>query len=348
MKKIIKYSIFCSILILLGTSGNLLIASPFEDKSNLDVSSTTKASSIETADITIKEEEKASDSSEKKSEENSKEEKSEEIDGVIQVGKSCLRLREYPWGPVLGTYTTNTKCKIIGEEGEFYKVNINGTIGYMHKNFVSTPQQPASEKEPHYPGNCRRGGYIARTDSSSSNTTAKSDSSSSSSSKPASNSKVEVKTSVLGQPSGDGTAAGAVTWAKDQMAGGNKKGLNKNNNKTSSDPKCWNYWCGAFVGTAWGHKVPQMRAGSAYGQYKNFKRDGMIHTDKNPPAGAIMFTGPTATNKYGHVFLASGEVDAKGEPIVITSGWNGHDGITTMTLSRMIGRNTYLGWAMPE
>ena len=73
-----------------------------------------------------------------------------------------------------------------------------------------------------------------------------------------------------------------------------------------------------------------------------------IHTDKNPPAGAIMFTGPTATNEYGHVFLASGEVDANGEPIVITSGWNGHDGITTMTLSRMIGRNQYLGWALPE
>ncbi len=347
MKKIIKYSIFCSILILLGSSGNLLRATPFEEDQKVSIQAETKTNKLETADITVKEEKT---SEEKKKEESSSDSsaKTEEIEGIVQVGNSCLRLREYPWGPVISTYTTNTKCTILGEEGEFYKVNINGTIGYMHKNFVSTAKQPASEIEPDYPGNCRRGGYIARTTPSdtSSNNKKVADSNSNNSSN--SNSKVEVKTSVIGQPAGDGTAAGAVTWAKDQMAGGSKKGLNRNNKKTSSDPKCWNYWCGAFVGTAWGHKIPQMCAGSAYGQYKNFKRDGMIHTDKNPPAGAIMFTGPTATNEYGHVFLASGEVDANGEPIVITSGWNGHDGITTMTLSRMIGRNTYLGWALPE
>ncbi len=346
MNKIIKYSIFCSIIILFGTS-NYLLATPFEDKT-IKVSSEIKKSDLETEDSAVKQEVKSSDTSNKKSEESSQEKQSEEIDGVIQVGRSCLRLREYPWGPVLGTYTTNTKCKIIGEEGEFYKVNINGTIGYMHKNFVSTPKQPASEKDPDYPGNCRKGGYIPRTDSSSSNKTANSNNNSSKSNNSNSSSSVEVKSSVIGKASGDGTAAGALTWAKDQMAGGSKKGYNRNNKKTSQDPKCWNYYCAAFVGTAWGHKVPQMVGGCAYDQYKNFKRDGMIHTDKNPPAGAIMFTGPTSSNKYGHVFLATGEVNSKGEPIIITSGWNGHDGITTMTLSKMIGRNTYLGWALPE
>ncbi len=343
MNKSFKYAVICSLLLCFGLLNNhYLKATPFED-TGVEISAETKTNDLETADISVKEEKVTNEKEEKKKEESTKT-SFEEIEGTIQVGNSCLRLREYPWGPVLGTYTTNTKCTIIGEEGEFYKVNINGTIGYMHKNFVSTSKQPASEIEPDYPGNCRRGGYIARTDSSNSN----SNNNSSNSSNSTSSSSVEVKTSVIGQPSGDGTAAGAVTWAKDQMAGGTKKGLNRNNKKISQDPKCWNYWCGAFVGTAWGHKIPQMCAGSAYGQYKNFKRDGMIHTDKNPPAGAIMFTGPTATNEYGHVFLASGEVDANGEPIVITSGWNGHDGITTMTLSRMIGRNQYLGWALPE
>ena len=132
------------------------------------------------------------------------------------------------------------------------------------------------------------------------------------------------------------------------MAGGTQKGCNYNTGKNSSDPTCWNYWCGAFVSAAWGRSVPQMFASSAYGQYLNFKEAGMIHTDKNPPAGAIMFTGKTATNDYGHVFLATGEVDSNGDPIVITSGWTGHNGITTMSLTKMIGSAPYLGWAMPE
>ena len=91
-----------------------------------------------------------------------------------------------------------------------------------------------------------------------------------------------------------------------------------------------------------------MFGGSAYEQYKNFKRDGMIHFDKNPPAGAIMFTAPTSTSKYGHVFMATGEIASNGEPMVITSGWTGHNGISTMTLSQMIGTKNYLGWAFPS
>ncbi|MBR4570077.1 MAG: hypothetical protein IKO19_05350 [Candidatus Riflebacteria bacterium] len=342
MNKNIKYSIFCSIIILLGTSNNIL-ATPFEDKT-IEASSGVKASVLETQDISVKEEVKTNDASEKKSEESSQEVQSEEIYGVIQVGSSCLRLREYPWGPVLGTYTTNTRCKIIGEDGEFYKVDINGAIGYMHKNYVSTSKQPASEVEPDYPGNCKTGGYIPQTNYSSTNN----NSNSSNSTPTYSNSSVEVKDSVLGQPCGDGTAAGAVTWAKDQMAGGNQKGINKNTGCSSQNENCWDFWCAAFVGSAWGHKVPQMVAGCAYEQYQNFKRDGMIHTDKNPPAGAIMFTAPTSGNKYGHVFLASGEYDENGEPIVITSGGNCFHGIQAMPLSKLVGGLQYLGWAMPE
>ena len=287
------------------------------------------------------------------------------IEGTIKVNTS-LRLREYPWGPVLGSYTNNTKCTIIGEEGEFYKVNINGKIGYLHKNYVSTDAKPASRIEPDYPGNCKSGGYIARTNNSSttssnstiSKSTTRSSTSSNSSAplmssgyNPAlsttNTSNIPVKESVIGQRQGDGTVAGALTWAKDQMAGGTKQGFNRNNNKISQNETCWNHWCCAFIASAWGRKIPQMSAKSAYEAYKNFKRDGMIHTDKNPPAGAIMFTAPTAKSKYGHVFMATGEVAANGEPMVITSGWTGHNGITTMTLSQMIGSKQYLGWALP-
>ena len=64
-------------------------------------------------------------------------EKEISIEGTIKVNTS-LRLREYPWGPVLGSYTNNTKCTIIGEEGEFYKVNINGkkSKGILKKNLL--------------------------------------------------------------------------------------------------------------------------------------------------------------------------------------------------------------------
>ena len=48
-------------------------------------------------------------------------------------------------------------------------------------------------------------------------------------------SNLPFKESVIGQKQGDGTAAGAITWAKDQMAGGTKKGFNRNNNKISQD-----------------------------------------------------------------------------------------------------------------
>ena len=304
-------------------------------------------------------------------------EKETSIIGTIKVNTS-LRLREYPWGPVLGSYTNNTKCTIIGEEGEFYKVNINGKIGYLHKNYVSTDSKPASRIEPDYPGNCKNGGYIEKANTSSSPSVASSrtnQTGSSSSNKQtrgyanqystssyvntgSNNSNLTFSTtnvsnlpfkwSVVGQKQGDGTAAGAITWAKDQMAGGSQNGFNTNNGKVSKNETCWNYWCAAFIATAWGRKVPQMVGGSAYEQYKNFKRDGMIHTDKNPPAGAIMFTAPTATSKYGHVFMATGEIASNGEPMVITSGWNGHNGISTMPLSQMIGTKQYLGWAMPQ
>lgn len=81
--------------------------------------------------------------------------------GVITVG-SRLRLREWPWGKVMNLFAGGTNVQVLGEEGEFYKVKVNGQTGYMHKNYVSIPDAPASRVEPYYPGDTKYGGYIGR------------------------------------------------------------------------------------------------------------------------------------------------------------------------------------------
>lgn len=81
------------------------------------------------------------------------------VTGTIEAG-SRLRLRSWPWGMVLGLFEPGTAVKVIGENGEFYKVEVNGQTGYMHKNYISTPGAAASGEEPYYPGDTRNGGYL--------------------------------------------------------------------------------------------------------------------------------------------------------------------------------------------
>lgn len=90
------------------------------------------------------------------------------VEGYVDVGDSTLRLREWVWGRVIANYTTGARVTVIGEEGDFYKVQINGVKGYMHKNYVSTPNRRAPCVEPYYPGNTKSGGYIPRGSSGSS------------------------------------------------------------------------------------------------------------------------------------------------------------------------------------
>lgn len=79
--------------------------------------------------------------------------------GFVDAG-TRLRLRSWPWGVVLGLYDSGTSVKVTGASGEFYSVEINGRKGYMHKNYISIPNRPASKVEPYYPGNTRSGGYL--------------------------------------------------------------------------------------------------------------------------------------------------------------------------------------------
>lgn len=294
----------------------LLIADPFNETKVEPVKS---VKDLDSSGAAIESQDKAAEKSEYP------------IDGTVEVSSS-LRLREYPWGPVMGLFGGGTKVTVIGAEGDFYKVQVNGQTGYMHKNYVSVPGAPASQVDPEYPGDTRNGGYLPRDNASSGN------------SGNTSSGTLPRKDSVIGQAQGDGTPAGALTWAHDQLPGASCKGLNSNNGRRSSDPNAWDGWCLAFVGTAYGRKIPELRAPSAIQSYYNFKNAGKIRTDRNPPAGAVMFTNKTSTNPYGHIFIATGEKAANGEPIVVsTSSYN----IKKFTLSQMVGNLQYLGWAMP-
>lgn len=121
----------------------------FKDQ-ELTVVSTNEEKAETTTAEEVKEEE------EKKDEENG----NYPVQGVVQG--DALRLRQWPWGPVMGKFYTGDSVTVLGEDGEFYKVEINGMTGYMHKNYVSIPGAEASRAVPYYPGDTESGGYLSR------------------------------------------------------------------------------------------------------------------------------------------------------------------------------------------
>ncbi|MGL5634717.1 MAG: SH3 domain-containing protein [Sarcina sp.] len=56
---------------------------------------------------------------------------------VINV-TSNVRLRSQPdmQGSVLATYKNNTNINILGKQGQWYKVNIDGQIGYLYQEYI--------------------------------------------------------------------------------------------------------------------------------------------------------------------------------------------------------------------
>lgn len=281
------------------------------------------------------------------------------VAGKVKCNLS-LRLRSWPWGKIKALVSPGTSLKVIGESGEFYRVSVNGMTGYMHKNYISIPGKPASKKEPDYPGKCASGGFIAQKNATGQNksttstkakpastkvSTNKPKPAASSTSKPKSSSLPE-KASVIGKPRGDGTVAGALTWARDQI-NGTKKGFNSNNNRTSKTSTAWNGYCLAFVSTAYGRKKSLLSAPSAIQSYYKCKAAGKIKQGKNPPAGAVMFNGTTSGNPYGHIYIATGKMAGPNDPIIITTGWSSWPGIHEIPMSKMGSGAKYLGWAMP-
>ncbi|MGM0599981.1 MAG: SH3 domain-containing protein [Candidatus Rifleibacteriota bacterium] len=242
------------------------------------------------------------------------------VPGKVRVGGSVLRVRTTPWGEIVDHLADGADIKIIGEKDDWYLISHNGQQAYVHKNYVDTPEQDASMQEP-------------VTDAPASE------------SDPSDN--IVTDPSLL---SGNGTSQAALSWALNQTAGGNQNGYNRNNSLTSKNPACWNNWCLAFCATAYGRKIPELTAGSAIDSYYKFEQAGKIQHSSPPPAGAVLFQDKTGRNPWGHIFIATGETDSSGDPIIVTSGWPGYDGIHKITLSKMrqMYSAKYLGWALPN
>lgn len=263
--------------------------------------------------------------------------------GRVDVG-SVLRVRSYPWGPVIGGLKEDDPVEILGVAGEFYRIRYRGGVGFVHRHYVATAGHPSRDFPLAYPPGCEAGGFVPRGGSRPGAEEPRPE--------PRPTPEGGAGAATVGKRQGNGTAAGAVAWGLDQTAGGTRRGVNSNNNRSSRDPSAWNGYCLAFVATAWGRKVGDLAASTAYNAYKNCRRSGRPFSKaKDPPAGAVYFSGPTAGNPAGHTWLATGERNASGEPLVLTTtGHSGLTGIQKIPLSRMLSMlgGEYLGWtAMP-
>lgn len=105
-----------------------LIVAPILANSPFDVQDikVTKSGNTKTGTKTVvaKDSSKADDSSAKT------------MSGIVTA--SILNIRSTPWGDIIGTYKKGDKIKIIGQLGDWYKVNHNGKTGYIHGNWVTT------------------------------------------------------------------------------------------------------------------------------------------------------------------------------------------------------------------
>lgn len=57
--------------------------------------------------------------------------------GYVRVGSS-LNVRTGPWGTIVDSLHNDDKVKIIGKEGNWYKIEHNGKTRYIHSWYVST------------------------------------------------------------------------------------------------------------------------------------------------------------------------------------------------------------------
>lgn len=277
--------------------------------------------------------------------------------GTVDV-KTILRIRKYPWGPVIGGLSNGAELKIIGVSGDFYKIEYEGGVAYVHRTYVSLEGYPSRTYPITYPYGCEQGGYIsgAGGGNNSQESSDSSESSVPSSGKPSAGPDATPGSAdswkdapTIGKRQGNGTARGAVGWAYDQTKEGTQKGVNPNNGKSSKNITAWNHFCLAFVNSAYGRKVRDLQADTAYHAYLNCKRSGRkFSKGKNPPAGAVFFTGPTSSNSAGHTFIATGENAPDGEPYILsTTGYGGFKGISKMKLSKMLSMmGKYYGWTV--
>jgi peptidoglycan hydrolase-like protein with peptidoglycan-binding domain len=118
------------------------------------------------------------------------------------------------------------------------------------------------------------------------------------------------------------------------------------------NPKAWNSYCQAFASSVYGRHVPALQKGSAKDAAADAIANGIMQTDRSYqswPAGAPVYFEATSNNGGdGHVAIFSGRFDAEGQPLMITTGWEGNpdrDGITLVPLSYLEGiSGAYIGY----
>jgi len=63
--------------------------------------------------------------------------------GTVHV-HTFLNFRSSPWGTILDELHNGDKVEIIGKEGDWYKVRVNGKIGYSYAKYVSQDSSAAT------------------------------------------------------------------------------------------------------------------------------------------------------------------------------------------------------------
>ena len=58
-------------------------------------------------------------------------------DAYVKVN-TALNIRTGPWGQIVGWFHNNDKVKIIGRDGDWYKISHNGQTRYIHSRSVSS------------------------------------------------------------------------------------------------------------------------------------------------------------------------------------------------------------------
>ena len=232
-----------------------------------------------------------------------------------------LRVRSRPDGDIVSSLANGSTIKILGEEDGWYEIEFGDATAYVKMEYVSIIAEEEEEIS-HIPP-------------------------------------------VSAGPRGNGSKAGAVNWAYDQLEGGHLDGSRKQNDVTLTTKDTWTYtkddgtevtmqtwdnYCLSFVSTAYGDQWSELATSTAYGAYENCLNAGLIRTDRNPPAGAVIFQGKINSNPFGHICIATGEKDESGDPILITTGWPGFHGIHRITLGQLEAKSSanYLGWALPD
>jgi hypothetical protein len=121
----------------------------------------------------------------------------------------------------------------------------------------------------------------------------------------------------------------AMNWARSVL------GQTHTNGDLGDSNHPWNGWCDNFVGHAYGRSASGYATAIAH--FNSLNGRGMIHTDANPPAGALVFYNAASINGWaGHVMLSEG---------------NGNF-ITTAATVRRVSINwpgaPYLGWSWAD